>query len=252
MKKNLMRILAALLALTMTTLCAATAEPAATDVNAPTCTVEGRTYPYLYQFTDEEKHPTESEMTLYFVNGGDIPYVALSEYMAFLSGLLKDLGKGEIAYEVMRLDGEGENHFAVFRPDNDSTLLVDPAGDQLLFDNFNAFTKTVGTKALVSTMDMPEVEELDPLAAIRARSEARNPDDGIQAEQDAAVEDAEESREDGTVEMPSLEYGEAPEATSSKEDGEKPSLFALKAGMYLNRAGNNIALDLADYDIWNL
>lgn len=94
MKKNLMRMVAALLALTMTTLCAATAEPAETVVNAPTCTVEGRTYPYLRQFSDQEKYPTEGEMTLYFVNGGDIPYVALSEYLTFLSGLLKGHRKG--------------------------------------------------------------------------------------------------------------------------------------------------------------
>ena len=249
MKKNLKRMLAALLTLVMLTLCAAMAEPAGIVENAPDCTVEGRTYPYLRQFTDAEKYPTEGEMTLYFVNGGDIPYVALSEYMAFLSGLLKDLGKGEIAYNVMRLDGEGGDSFAVVRPDNDSTLLVDPAEDQLLFDNFNTFTQTVGTKALVSTMDMPEAEELDPLAAIRVRTEARDPDDGIQAGQDAAEEDPEESREDETVEAPVPESGEAPEATASKEDGEKPSLFALKSGMYLNRAGNNIALDLAEYDI---
>lgn len=45
--------------------------------------MEGVTYPYLRQLTAEEKEPTESEMTLYFVDGGDISYVALSEYMPF-------------------------------------------------------------------------------------------------------------------------------------------------------------------------
>lgn len=83
MKNNLKRMLAALLALTLSTLCAATAEPAGNITDASPYTVEGRTYPYLRQFTDEEKHPTKDEMTLYFVNGGDIPYVVLSEYMTF-------------------------------------------------------------------------------------------------------------------------------------------------------------------------
>ena len=242
MKKNLMRMLAALLALTMTTLCAATAEPAETVVNAPTCTVEGRTYPYLRQFSDQEKYPTEGEMTLYFVNGGDIPYVALSEYLTFLSGLLKDIGKGEIAYEVIHMDDEEGNSFLVVRSDNDSTLLIDPVTDQLLFDNFNTFTITVGTKAQVATMDMPEAEELDPLARIRSRIDETQ----AQAEQDVAMESPEVSREDETVETPPPEESKAFE---SKEDSDAPNLFALKAGMYLNRAGNNIVLDLADYDI---
>ena len=42
-------------------------------------TVEGKTYPCLRQLWDEDV--TEDEMTLYFVDGGDIPYVALSEYL---------------------------------------------------------------------------------------------------------------------------------------------------------------------------
>ena len=243
MKKNLMRMLAALLALTMTTLCAATAEPAETVVNAPTCTVEGRTYPYLRQFSDQEKYPTEGEMTLYFVSGGDIPYVALSEYMPFLSGLFKDLGKGEITYEVNRLDDGEEDSFAVVRSDNDSTLLIDPEKDQLLFDNFNTFTMTAGTKALVSTIDMPEAEELDPLARMLSR------EDETQAEQDAAEADPEGYPEDETVETLPPENGEESEEAEPKAFGDYASLFALKAGMYLNRAGNNIALDLADYDI---
>ena len=243
MKKNLMRMLAALLALTMTTLCAATAEPAETVVNAPTCTVEGRTYPYLRQFSDQEKYPTEGEMTLYFVSGGDIPYVALSEYMPFLSGLFKDLGKGEITYEVNRLDDGEEDSFAVVRSDNDSTLLIDPEKDQLLFDNFNTFTMTAGTKALVSTIDMPEAEELDPLARMLSR------EDETQAEQDVAEADPEGSPEDETVETLPPENDEESEEAEPKAFGDYASLFALKAGMYLNRAGNNIALDLADYDI---
>ena len=39
--------------------------------NTASHTVEGKTYPYLRQLWDEEV--TEDEMTLYFVDGGDIP-----------------------------------------------------------------------------------------------------------------------------------------------------------------------------------
>ena len=245
--KNLKRMLAALVALAMTTLCAAMAEPAEASEEAPAYTVEGRTYPYLRQLSDEEKKPTEDEMTLYFVNGVDIPYVALTEYMAFLSGLFRDLEYGDIAYEVMHKDDEDANVFAVSRPDNGSMLLIDPVKDQLFFDNLNAFTTAVGTKAMVSTLNMPDAEELDPLDKTRSHSEA--PVIDSEAAALAEPENAEESPEEWDVEAMSLENGEYPGEYDPTVQYDPPKLFALKSGIYLNRAGNNIALDLADYDI---
>ena len=47
-------------------------------------TLEAKTFP-CRQCLDDAKEPVESEMTLYFVNGGDISYVKLSE-MWVLSG----------------------------------------------------------------------------------------------------------------------------------------------------------------------
>lgn len=126
-------------------------------------TVEGVTYPYLRQLSAEEEDPTESEMTLYLVDGGDIPYVALSEYMTFLSGLLKDLGKGDIAYEIITAGEDDLYHFEATRTDNGSIMFVFPERDQLMFSNLNTFTQSVGTKILVSARDMPEVETISPI-----------------------------------------------------------------------------------------
>lgn len=79
MKKPLRQLLAALVALCMLLGCTALAEPAEdTGEASADYTIEANTYPYLRQFSDSEKYPTEDEMTLYFINGGDIPYVALS------------------------------------------------------------------------------------------------------------------------------------------------------------------------------
>ena len=249
MVKNLKKWLAALLASCLLLTCVATAEPAGTVADAPAYTVEGRTYPYLRQFYDEEENPTQSEMTLYFVNGGDIPYVALSEYMSFLAGLFKDIQKGEIPYEVIRLD-EGGTSFAVVRHDNGSTLLIDPANDQLMFDNFNTFTMTVGSKALVTTIDMPEADELDPLDYIRALPESQESDGTSQEpEEQGSDDDTGESREDVSAEAAPTQSGGENDEGDSKQAGDAPDMFALKSGMYLNRAGDIITLNLADYEI---
>ena len=185
-------------------------------------------------------------MTLYFVDGGDIPYVALSEYMPFLSGLLNDLGKGEITYEII---AEGEDdlyHFQVTRPDNGSMLFVFPERDQLMFSNYNTFTLTVGSNMMVSAMYMPEVAEISPMDLAEYLTAAASYD-----EEDLAM--AEE------VLAPEAEEGEVPMEDMPAEDIEMPaeladapasgSLFALKEGFYLNRAGDDIVLNLADYTI---
>lgn len=62
---------------------------------------------------------------------------------------------------------DGEVVYSVMRADNMSELQLYPERDLMIFDNFNSFTKTVGTKALVSTLDMPEAEEIDMIAYAR-------------------------------------------------------------------------------------
>ena len=164
MKKTATKLLVALLALTLLLSCAALAEPAEAPAETPEgYTVTGNTYPFLLQFSDAQGEPFENEMNLYFVNEGDIPYVALSEYIQYLAELYKALGKGDIVYEITT---EGEDdlfHFEVTRPDNGSMLFVFPEKDTLTFTNYNSFTQTVGSKILVSAKDMPEAETISPM-----------------------------------------------------------------------------------------
>ena len=51
--------------------------------------IEKKTYPLILQ-TDAKKSVEESEMNLYFVNGGDVPYVAVSEFLPFFGKLYED------------------------------------------------------------------------------------------------------------------------------------------------------------------
>lgn len=242
MKKSLMRLFSAMMALAMLTGCAALAEPAEADAPA----VEGITYPYLRQFTDDEKDPVESEMKLYFVDGGDIPYAALSEYMTFLSGLLSDLDKGDITYEITRLEGDGG--FQVSRPDNGSTLLIYPDRDTLVFDNFNTFTQTVGTRALVSTLDMPEPGDVDLIAYARSLLGYDDLDTGAQDQVEEILQDEQKpagESDDTSDDTPD----DTSDDTAAEEEPEAPKLFALKSRSYVNRAGSIITLNLSDYDI---
>ena len=194
-------------------------------------TVEGKTYPRLLQMLDGEE-PKEDEMTLYFVDGGDIPYVALSEYMPFLSGLLQVVDKGDITYEIEIDKDSNDTTFRVARPDNQSTLYIDPGSDLMIFDNFDSFTQTAGANALVSVVDIPEDEMVDVIALLQrlhgySKSDPETPEQAA----DAIEEETE------AVEMTPVE----------SED--EPSLFDLKYEEYVNRAGNAVMLDLSDYEI---
>ena len=198
------------------------AEPAGN--NNASHTVEGKTYPYLLQILEGEE-PKEDEMTLYFVDGGDIPYVALSEYLPFLSGLFRAVGKGDITYEIETEKDGNDTTFRVTRPDNQSALYIDPVRDLMIFDNFNAFIQTAGAKAMVSAIDLPEEETVDVITLLQelhgySKSDPETPEQAA----DAIGEEAE-------------------------TEENKPSLFAIKYGEYINRAGDAVMLNLSDYEI---
>lgn len=242
MKKTATKLLAALLALTLLLGCAALAEPAeAPDETYEGYAVTGNTYPLLLQFSNAQGEPYESEMPIYFVNGGDIPYVALSEYMPYLAGLYRFLGKGEIAYEITT-EGEDELfHFEVTRPDNDSMLFIFPEMDRLTFTNFNSFTQTVGSKILVSAKDMPEAEAISPMDLAEMLTAMSQLDAEGQEMAEEALEPETEGAEAPAEDMP------AGDAEAPAEEAGAPSLFALKQGMYVNRNGNTVTLDLSNY-----
>ena len=135
---KLTKLLSVLLALLMMAAPAlAEAAPEMTGEEPVAYTVEGKTFPYVHQF-DSEKDPIEGEMTLYFVNGGDIPYVALDEYAPFLSGVMAEMKKEGIEY---KMEQHADDQFSVFREDNGSTMYVQTGDDMLYFVNLNGFTQ---------------------------------------------------------------------------------------------------------------
>ena len=75
--------------------------------------ITGNTYPYLLQ-AEKNGEVTESEATLYFIDGGDIPYVKLSEYMPMLSDIYRGVKMGDIGFEVKK----DSYHYVVTRDDN--------------------------------------------------------------------------------------------------------------------------------------
>ena len=124
-------------------------------------TIEGKTYPMQRCFDDSEE-PVESDMTLYFINDGDIPYVRISDYFPLLTELFSALNKGEIEYSIIT-PGKIENTFTVTRPDNDSYLVFNTEEDIITLSGSN-FTNDAGVTALVTALDLPEPgkEEQDP------------------------------------------------------------------------------------------
>jgi len=268
MKKTVKKLLMLLLALTFVQSCAAMIQAGeVSDEASESHTVTGNTYPYLRKLSDAEETPTESEMTLYFVDGGDIPYVSLSEYMSFLGGLLKDLGKGDITYEIGSEEAGDQPAFTATRSDNGSMMILFPENDRLTFTNYNTFTQTVGSKILVSARDMPEADTISPIDLAETLTAMPQLDEEEQAlaeelfapgseDESAPAEDAAAEDESAPAQDVPAEDESAPAEDVPAEDGEAPAeetvsknMYALKAGMYLNRAGNTVALHLADYMI---
>ena len=145
------------------------AEEAAVEQDEKAHMIEARIYPYLRAFSDEEE-VVEDEMTLYFIDGSEVPYMTLTQYMSFLSNLLSDMEIGDIIYEV----SETEEHvYTVSRPDNYSMLFVNTDNDTMTFSDYNLFTQVPGTTALVSILDLPE-PGFDDLEAMPEPEENEN------------------------------------------------------------------------------
>ena len=83
----------------------------------------------------------------------------------------------------------------------------------------------------------------------RARSHSEAPVDDSEAPVQSEPGDVEESREEWNIETMSPENCEYPGTYDQTEHYDPSRLFALKPGIDLNRAGDNIALDPANYDI---
>ena len=192
-------------------------------------TAECHTYPYLRCFDDE--NVVESTMNLYFIDGTDIPYAALSEYMAFFGDLMKDYDEWEIApYQVSRVEEDDPNLDAywVERSDNNTSMIVLPDTDEIWFDSFNLFMAGPGVESLVSALDLPEPE--------------KGPD--IMELFNEAMAVAEEMTARGE-EIPENFY----EEYFATADPALERTFFLNAGGNYNRHGNGTRLKLGEYGI---
>ena len=237
---------------------AAEAAPETVEEVPAAYTVEARTFPYLYQF-DSNNDPNESEMTLYFVNGGDIPYVALDEYAAFLSGVLAELGKEGINYKVEK---HADTEFSVTREDNGSTLFVNTDNEVLYFLNLNGFTQSVGSKAAVTVMDLPEAEpiDLDQMSKVALMTwkimngEDVNPDDlGLDT---SSLPDEEKDEDNSDAVSEAEDDGDQADDDQADSDqaadaNKEKHLFTMAGfdGYYHNRLGDMVEFTLGDYDI---
>ena len=126
----------------------------------------GKTVPYIKDFGGEEYET--GEVKLYFIGDGDIPYVALSEYMPLLSEALeKNADRPGISYDISRFM---DHVYRIRRGDVESEMWVDTENDTIDFDNFNGFTQLAEVAASVAMLDLPEPQEPD-IEAILAEME---------------------------------------------------------------------------------
>ena len=135
-KKHLSSLICLLLALILA--CPAVfAEADGTVTDA----IEQKTYPYLYCFA-EDQEPVSGEMNLYFMNGGDVPYVALTEFLPVLTEMYNTVLKCDkdnpISFELQTVSQPDGDAFIVKRPDNESTWIIQPGDDTLTFTNYGS------------------------------------------------------------------------------------------------------------------
>lgn len=131
--------------------------------------MEGKTVPMVIDYIDDEE-AREREFTVYYVEGGDIPYVALKDFMPVLSHMItfgeKDIEEeiGSNLYTINAADGDlffPEHYYTVSRTAPFSAMVLDAENDTIAFSNFNKFTLVPGITALVTALDLPEPKATD-------------------------------------------------------------------------------------------
>ena len=226
MQKKLVKLIAFLLILTLMPVSAC-----ALAADGQTHTVEMKTYPFLYCFSQETKMECADEMNLYFVDGGDVPYVALTEFLPVLAELYNtsedSYERADIVFEVQSIvTDEEDSTFIVTRPDNNSALIIQPGDDTLIFTNFNSFSQKPGSSALVSMLDIPDPDKSnDTSALVREMLKAeRNGEDTTMLQMQALI--------GSTAEDPAADH----------------TLFVATNKIF-NRRGQPLTMSLGDYYI---
>lgn len=115
--------------------------------------VEQRAIPLVLQ-REKDLAPEESEVNLYFVNGGDVPYVALSEFMPLYGSLYESEDAGTLAAEFAITCEKGI--YVAKRTDNESRMLFSPEEDLIEFTNYDAFVQAPGDTLLVGLVRIGE------------------------------------------------------------------------------------------------
>lgn len=282
-------VLAATLAVSMLLLGACSQggsqSPEKIEFGKTNASVEKKTYPYVKDFPTDKAESGDyerSEVNLYYVEGGDIPYVAMTEYMDLLSEALdKRGGRPGIAYTVSKF---AENAYQVARTDTESSMLIDTKENTIFFDNFNSFTQLASVTASVTLMDLPEppaafaseasqdgwdaLSEASDAASSEASAALSEASDAAASDASAAASDASASASSeasaassdagGAAEASSAAASDANASASSdasdatefaaNEEGQNPSETLFKTGEEsVNLTPRMVTLELSDY-----
>ena len=108
--------------------------------------IEKKTVPLVFQ-KDEDTKPVESEINLFFMDGNDVPYVSVTEYMPFFGSIyenenLKDPAV-EFTYETLN------GVLWVQRTDKETSMSVDSKTDTIEFTSLNTFMQAPNDTAIV-------------------------------------------------------------------------------------------------------
>ena len=226
MKKHLFSLVCLLLALIL-------AWPAAFAETGETAAyaIGKKNYPYLHCF-EKDTEPVTGEMNLYFVNGGDVPYVALTEFIPVLTEMYNTTLKcdegSQVSFELQVAgQPDGSSVFIVSRPDNGSTWIIQPGDDTMTFTNYNSFSLKPGASALVSVTDLPDLKQTIDLSELLLEM--------MYADRDG---------QDTTVLQMKLLSGLKAEDDPAAEH----TLFVSSNKVY-NRNGEPLTMDLGKYSI---
>jgi len=134
--------------------------------------IEKKTYPHIYCY--EKGKECSDEINFYYVDGGTVPYVSLSEFIPVLTEMYNTVlecdDENEISFGIETNMDEIENEedivFIVSREDNGSMMLVQPGDDTIIFTNYNSFSQKPGSSALVRMANVPDPAETNNGIAI--------------------------------------------------------------------------------------
>ena len=199
-------------------------------------TVEQRVLPFLFEMDDGDI--LEDEIRLYFVDDGDIPYVALSDYMTSFAGLMEKYDDWDTDFHIYcEITEGGYEAYYVHRTDNHSLMVVVPELGVISFDSFNLYTQKSGVSSLVTLMELPEAEELN---FFELYDEAMG-----EYDDDLADKDFDELTDEDI--QASAARWEA--FIDSLPDPAEDHTFFVSTGNSFNRFGGGTQLELANYGI---